>query len=107
VGVASSGTSRGSSGRAGSSPWNKGGRKGVRRCSALMEWSREGTGGLGYGSEWEREMRGTRLGVAGVLHCRLQGVTVASGDGAGEVFDDMAARTQSCPNALIFGVVSR
>ena len=59
-----------------------------------MEWSREGTGGLGYGSEREREMRGTRLGVAGVLYCRLQCVTVASGDGAGEVFEEMAARTR-------------
>ena len=60
---------------------------------ALMEWSQEGTGGLGVVSRREREMRGTQLGVAGVLHCCPQCVTVASGDGAGEVFVKMAERT--------------
>ena len=56
-----------------------------------MEWSQEGTGNIGVVSRMEREMRGTRLGVAGVLHYRLQCATVATAVDAGEVFEEMPA----------------
>ena len=43
--------------------------------------------------------------VGGCWDCSLQCLFVASGDGAGGVFDEMVARAPTSPNGLNFGVL--
>ena len=43
--------------------------RGARHCFVVMVWSLRGDRGLGFGSEREREKRGTRLRDKGDSYC--------------------------------------
>ena len=70
----------------------------------LMVWSGRGPGNHGDGLRRERGSRGTRTRVGVCGYYRLQSPTVATVAGAGEVLDQMVARTQPSNFSLNFGV---
>ena len=68
-------------------------------------WGEAGDQGTVFSASIERgEREGTSGGRGGAVHCGPQYCTVSTGDGAGDVFVEMLARTPLSTFNLIFGV---